>query len=264
MTAAPLLAIENVEIIYEPAILAVRDVSFSVRSGEVVALLGANGAGKSSLLRAVSNILGAQRGRIARGRILFDGHPTSGMPTSELVRRGLVQVLEGRHCFQGLSVEENFLVGAIGRELNNREARRELDQVYSLFPALAERRNQLTGLLSGGQQQMVAICRALMARPRLLLLDEPSMGLAPLIVSEIFRIITRLNREASLTVLIAEQNAAVALRHAHRAIVLENGAVAAAGSAEALRRRHDIRAAYLGLGSVREAPRVTASPAFSS
>jgi len=247
MQSAPLLVIEDVQVVYESAILAVGGVSLTVQAGEIVALLGANGAGKSSLLRAVSNILHAKRGRISRGAITFDGRPTHNVPTSRLVRAGLVQVLEGRHCFLSLTVEENLIAGAIGKGATRAETRQDIEHVYALFPALAAKRRQAAGLLSGGQQQMLAIGRALMSRPRLLLLDEPSMGLAPLLVAEIFQTLDRLNREEGLSILLAEQNAAVALRHAHRAVVLENGRVAATGSADELRCRDDIRAAYLGL-----------------
>jgi branched-chain amino acid transport system ATP-binding protein len=246
MPASPLLAVEALEVIYDGAILAVRDVSLSVNDGEIVALLGANGAGKSSLLRAVSNIVHAQRGRISAGRVLLDGVSTKGVSTARLVRRGLVQVLEGRHCFRGLSVEDNLVAGAIGGGFGRAETARGIDHVYALFPALAAKRKQVAGLLSGGQQQMVAIGRALMAKPRLLLLDEPSMGLAPIVVAEIFQALGRLNREEGLAILLAEQNAAIALRYAHRAVVLENGAVAAAGPAKTLLNQDDIRAAYLG------------------
>jgi branched-chain amino acid transport system ATP-binding protein len=247
MTSTPLLVIEDVEVIYESAILAVSGVSLTVHSGEVVALLGANGAGKSSLLRAISNILIAKRGRVTSGSIAFDGEPLLGVPTSKLVQSGLVQVLEGRHCFLGLTVEENLIAGAIGAGSNRAITRDVAAHVYALFPALAAKRKQAAGLLSGGQQQMLAIGRALMSRPRLLLLDEPSMGLAPILVAEIFQTLDRLNREEGLTILLAEQNAAVALRHASRAVVLENGKVATSGSATELRARDDIRAAYLGL-----------------
>jgi branched-chain amino acid transport system ATP-binding protein len=220
---APLLVIEDVHVVYESAILAVAGVSLSVQPGEIVALLGGNGAGKSSLLRAVSNILHAKRGRIAQGAVSFDGKSTLGLPTSRLVRAGLVQVLEGRHCFLHLSVEENLIAGAIGKGASRAETRERIAHVYELFPALAPKRRQAAGLLSGGQQQM------------------------PLLVAEIFQSLDRLNREAGLAILLAEQNAAVALRHAHRAVVLENGKISTAGSAAELRCRDDIRAAYLGL-----------------
>jgi branched-chain amino acid transport system ATP-binding protein len=257
MTETPLLEVENVEVTYDEAILAVRQASLTVQAGEVVALLGANGAGKSSLLRAISNVLVAQRGRVTKGRILYQGTPVDGLSASRLVRRGLVQVLEGRHCFLQLSAEENLVTGALGRGSSRAETQRELDHVYSLFPSILAKRRVAAGLLSGGQQQMIAIGRALMGRPRLLLLDEPSMGLAPIVVAEIFRSLTHLNRHEGLAILLAEQNAAVALRHSHRGVVLENGSVAAVGSAEALRSKDDIRAAYLGF----ERPAVQPLPA---
>jgi branched-chain amino acid transport system ATP-binding protein len=262
MANIPLLEIEDVEIVYESAILAVRGVSLGVQEGEIFALLGANGAGKSSLLRAVSNILPAQRGRVTRGRILFRGGPVQALATSALVRAGLVQVLEGRHCFQRLSVEENLITGAMGKGSTRAQTKVDMAHVYALFPALEAKRKQAAGLLSGGQQQMLAIGRALMARPRLLVLDEPSMGLAPLLVAEIFQTLARLNREEGLTILLAEQNAAVALRHAGHAAVLENGQVTAQGPAEILRGRDDVRAAYLGINlpppSIHHSPELTA------
>lgn len=247
MTAAPaLLTLEDVEVVYGGAILAARGVSLDVGRGEIVALLGANGAGKSSVLRAISNLLPAKRGRISRGTISFDGKSTAGQPTSRLVSAGLVQVLEGRHCFRGLTIEENLITGAIGRQASKAETAQDLDRVYAIFPRLHGKRKALAGLASGGEQQMAAIGRALMARPRLLILDEPSMGLAPIVVAEIFRALAVLNREEGLSILLAEQNATVALRAAHRGVVLENGKVVITGSAAALRDRKDIRAAYLG------------------
>jgi branched-chain amino acid transport system ATP-binding protein len=242
----PLLTLEDIEVVYGAAILAVRDVSLRVGQGEIVALLGANGAGKSSTLRAISNLLSARRGRVTRGRITFDGHVTAGLPTSRLVTSGLVQVLEGRHCFRGLTVEENLVTGAIGRQATRAETATDLDRVYTIFPRLQVKRRVLAGLTSGGEQQMAAIGRALMARPRLLVLDEPSMGLAPIVVSEIFKALAILNRDHGLSMLLAEQNASVALRAAHRGVVLENGRVKLAGNAVDLRSRDDIRAAYLG------------------
>jgi branched-chain amino acid transport system ATP-binding protein len=249
MANKPLLQIEDVEIVYQSAILAVGGVSLEVQQGEIFALLGANGAGKSSLLRAISNILVAQRGRITSGRILFDGKPIHKLDTSQLVRAGLVQVLEGRHCFLRLTVEENLITGAIGKASSHADTRLDLAHVYALFPALEMKRKQAAGLLSGGQQQMLAIGRARMARPRLLLLDEPSMGLAPLLVTEIFQTLTRLNRDEGVSILLAEQNAAIALRHAQHAAVLENGRITAQGPAAILRGRADIRAAYLGISA---------------
>lgn len=249
-TSPALLQLEDVEVVYGAAILAVRGVSFDVGQGEIVALLGANGAGKSSTLRAVSNLLHAKRGRVSRGHIVFDGKETAGVPTSRLVGTGLVQVLEGRHCFRALTVEENLITGALGRRASRAETATDLDRVYALFPRLAAKRKTAAGLTSGGEQQMTAIGRALMARPRLLVLDEPSMGLAPIVVAEIFRGLAALNREEGLSILLAEQNAAVALKAAHRGVVLENGKVKLTGSAVELRGRDDIRAAYLGFDTV--------------
>jgi branched-chain amino acid transport system ATP-binding protein len=241
-----LLTVEDIEVVYGAAILALRGVSFEVGQGEILALLGANGAGKTSTLRAVSNLLGARRGRLTRGRVTFDGRLTTGVPTSRLVATGLVQVLEGRHCFRALTVEENLITGAIGRQATRPETATDLERVYTLFPRLLTKRKTAAGLTSGGEQQMVAIGRALMARPRLLILDEPSMGLAPIVVAEIFKALTALNRDHGLSILLAEQNAAVALRAAHRGVVLENGRVTIVGEAADLRNRDDIRAAYLG------------------
>jgi branched-chain amino acid transport system ATP-binding protein len=247
MSSTPaLLTLEDIEVVYGAAILAVREVSLHVGQGEIVALLGANGAGKSSTLRAVSNLLSAQRGRVTRGRITFDGRVIAGVSTSRLVTAGLVQVLEGRHCFRGLTIEENLVTGAIGRRATRAETAVDLDRVYTIFPRLRVKRKVLAGLTSGGEQQMAAIGRALMARPRLLVLDEPSMGLAPIVVSEIFKALTVLNREHGLSILLSEQNASVALRAAHRGVVLENGRVKVAGEAADLRTRDDVRAAYLG------------------
>jgi branched-chain amino acid transport system ATP-binding protein len=229
----------------------------TVGKSEIVALLGANGAGKSSTLRAVSNLLGAKRGRLTRGRITFDGRVTTGVPTSRLVSSGLVQVLEGRHCFKALTVEENLITGAIGRQATRPETAADLERVYTLFPRLLAKRKTLAGLTSGGEQQMVAIGRGLMARPRLLILDEPSMGLAPIVVAEIFKALTALNRDHGLSILLAEQNASVALRAAHRGVVLENGRLTLQGEATELRNRDDIRAAYLGFDKLPPNPHHT-------
>jgi branched-chain amino acid transport system ATP-binding protein len=242
----PLLSIEAVAATYNHAIRALSDVSVAVGRGEIVALLGANGAGKSTTLKLASNLLRAQRGQITRGRIIFDSQDVTTTPPSNLVRRGLVPVLEGRHCFRSLTVEENLVAGAIGRDARRGEIRGDLDRVYELFPSLRERRQTLSGLTSGGEQQMTAIGRALMSRPRLLVLDEPSMGLAPLVVEQIFRTLKQLNAHEGLSILVAEQNSAVALRFADRAVVLDNGRTVLEGLASELRRRPDIKALYLG------------------
>jgi len=240
------LRVEDVEVVYNSAILALRGVSFSVAEGKIVALLGANGAGKSTTLKAVSSLLPAERGRITRGSILYEDRSTAGSSASALVRGGLVQVLEGRHCFRGLSVEEDLVTGAIARGASRAEIRGDLERVYGLFPRLREKRRAAAGLTSGGEQQMTAIGRALMARPRLLVLDEPTMGLAPLVVRDIFRTLKRLNATEGLTILVAEQNSTVALRYADHAYVLENGRVVLGGPAAELRERSDIKAFYLG------------------
>jgi branched-chain amino acid transport system ATP-binding protein len=241
-----LLDVDGIEAIYNHSIVALHGVSLSVRSGEVLALLGSNGAGKTTTLKAVSNLLPAQRGRITAGRIRFAGHDVLRTSPSDLVRLGLVQVLEGRHCFRSLSIEENLVTGGLGRGSGRAEIAQDLERVYGLFPRLKTKRKTAAGLASGGEQQMTAIGRALMSRPRLLVLDEPSMGLAPLIVQDIFKALQTLNREHGLSILMAEQNSALALRYANRATVLENGLAVLEGSASDLRARADIKALYLG------------------
>ena len=241
-----LLSVDGVEAIYGDAILALHGVSCDVPKGEIVALLGANGAGKSTTLKAVSNLLGASRGRVSKGTITWRGEVTGRLGPADLVRRGIVQVLEGRHCFPQLTVEENLLSGGFARRPGRRELRVDLERIYALFPRLKLRRRAKAGLLSGGEQQMVAIGRALMSRPTLMLLDEPSMGLAPMIVEEIFEIIQRLNQDEGVTFLLAEQNAHLVLRYAHHGVVLENGRVAASGRADELLARDDVSDFYLG------------------
>jgi branched-chain amino acid transport system ATP-binding protein len=253
-----LLSVEALAATYNHAIRALSGVSLTVRRGEIVALLGANGAGKSTVLKAVSNLLYAQRGQITEGRIHFDGVAVTTISSADLVRRGLVPVLEGRHCFHSLTVEENLIVGAIGRDARRGEITSDLDRVYALFPGLKERRRSLSGFTSGGEQQMTAIGRALMSRPRLLVLDEPSMGLAPLVVEGIFRTLKQLNVNEGLSILVAEQNSTVALRFADRATVLEGSRTVLDGSALELRQRADIKALYLGSPS-ESAARVSSS-----
>lgn len=244
--SSQLLVADGIAATYEHVIHALSEVSLAVQSGEIVALLGANGAGKSTTLKAISNLLRAERGQRTQGRIVFDGVDTTGLAPSDLVRRGLVPVLEGRHCFRALTIEENLVTGGIGGSLRRREIAEGLERVYALFPRLKERRRSLAGLTSGGEQQMAAIGRALMARPRLLVLDEPSMGLAPLVVEAIFRSLKQLNQEEGLAILVAEQNSTVALRYADRAVVLEGGRTVLAGTATELRGHPEIRALYLG------------------
>lgn len=248
MTTTPLLAVEAIEVRYDGAILAVDGVSLQVGQGQVVALLGANGAGKSTTLKAISGLLGAARGSLVRGAIRYEGRDLAGQSADARVRAGLVQVLEGRHCFGRLSVEENLLSGGFVRRLGRAAQREELERIYAWFPRLAGKRRQLAGLTSGGEQQMIALGRALMARPRLLLLDEPSMGLAPLLVEEIFASVARLNREEGLSVLMAEQNSAIALDYAHQAFVLESGRVVQSGVPGTGLTREAVQAAYLGVG----------------
>ncbi len=246
--AEPLLEIAAVEAVYNHAIVALHEVSLKLHQGEILALLGANGAGKTTTLKALSNLLPAERGAITKGQIRFAGLDVRRAKPSALVRHGLVQVLEGRHCFRSLTVEENLITGALGRSSSRREAAADLERVYAYFPRLKEKRKAKSGLTSGGEQQMTAIGRALMSRPRLLVLDEPSMGLAPLIVQNIFKILKRLNREEGLSILLAEQNSAIALQYADRATVLGNGITVLEGDAGELRQREDIRAFYLGVG----------------
>ena len=253
---APLLVVEDVEANYNNAIVALRGVTLALRRGEILALLGANGAGKTTTLKAVSNLLPAERGQITAGRIIFDGLDVTRTPTSELVRAGLVQVLEGRHCFRSLTVEENLIVGGLGRSGRRAEIAEDLERIYGYFPRLKERRTTSAGLTSGGEQQMTAIGRALMSRPRLLVLDEPSMGLAPLVVQSIFGTLKTLNVKEGLSILVAEQNSTVALRYADRATVLENGVAVLEGPAVELRQRADIKAFYLG----QSAPRAAIAP----
>lgn len=246
--AAPLLSVNNIEVVYDRVILVLKGVSLTVPEREIVALLGANGAGKSTTLKAISSLLRAERGEITKGRVDYDGARSDRWNAAELVRRGVVQVMEGRHCFEHLTVEENLMTGAYTRRDGREAVRRDLDLVYGYFPALKRRESSLAGYISGGEQQMTAIGRALMARPRLILLDEPSMGLAPQLVEEIFEIVKRLNEEAGVSFLLAEQNATVALRYAGYGYILENGRVVLDGPAESLRENEDVKEFYLGLG----------------
>ncbi|MEJ0096492.1 MAG: ABC transporter ATP-binding protein [Methylocella sp.] len=256
---SPLLRLDGVEAVYDAAIVALRGVSFGVPEGSIVALLGANGAGKTTTLKAISNLLGGERGAVRRGAITWRGESIVGVGPSKLVAQGLVQVLEGRHCFGQLTVEENLLTGGYVRRLSSRRLRMELERVYAWFPRLRERRRSRAGLTSGGEQQMIAIGRALMTGPQMVLLDEPSMGLAPLIVQEIFGIVCALNRDSGVTFLVSEQNAAVALQCADYAHVLENGRVVASGPAAELNARNDIKDIYLGVGAAqRPASEITA------
>jgi branched-chain amino acid transport system ATP-binding protein len=245
-----LLAVDGLKATYNHAITALDGVSFTLARGEILALLGANGAGKTTTLKAVSNLLPAERGQIAAGSVRFQGVNVAKTSPADLVRAGLAQVLEGRHCFRSLTVEENLVSGGLGRSSTRAEIAEDLEKVYAHFPRLKEKRRALSGLTSGGEQQMTAIGRALMSRPRLLVLDEPSMGLAPMVVQDIFRTLRTLNREDGLSILVAEQNSAVALKYAHRAIILENGLTVLSGNARDLRERDDVKSFYLGLRAV--------------
>ena len=246
--APPLLSVNNIEVVYDHVILVLRGVSLELPRGQIVALLGANGAGKTTTLKAVSNLLGTERGAVTKGSILFDGVRVDRLTPSELVRRGVVQVMEGRHCFGHLTVEENLLTGAYTRGSRWREIREDLEKVYAYFPRLKDRRRAMAGFTSGGEQQMTAVGRALMARPTLILLDEPSMGLAPQVVEEILGIVRSLNRSEKVSFLLAEQNAAAALRFADHGYILEAGRVVMDGDARTLAGNADVKEFYLGLG----------------
>jgi branched-chain amino acid transport system ATP-binding protein len=248
-TPTTLLAVNNIEVIYNRVILVLKGVSLEVPAGGIVALLGANGAGKTTTLKAISSLLRAERGEVTKGAITYDGARIDRLTPSDLVRRGVVQVMEGRHCFAHLTVEENLLTGAFTRRGERGAVRQDLERVYAYFPRLRERRHSVAGYVSGGEQQMTALGRALMARPRMVLLDEPSMGLAPQIVEEIFEIVRRLNSDADVSFLLAEQNTNIALRYADYGYILENGRVVMDGDASALRTNEDVTEFYLGLSS---------------
>lgn len=244
-----MLKVNNIEVVYSDVILVLRGVTLSVEDGEIVSLLGANGAGKSTTLKAISGLLHSQQGEVTRGSVEFNGERIDQLEPDEIARRGIVQVLEGRPTFGHLTVEENLRTGALFRQARSNVLKRDLDEVYHYFPHLTEFRNRTTGYLSGGEQQMVVIGRALMAKPKLMLLDEPSLGLAPLLVQEIFNIIRTINETSKTSLLIVEQNANVALKAAKRAYVMENGRIVMDGTAEALAENADIKEFYLGIGS---------------
>ena len=248
-TSTPLLDVNGIEVIYNHVILVLKGVSLAVPEGGIVALLGANGAGKTTTLKAVSNLLRAERGEVTKGSIHFNAERVDGLNPSELVKRGVVQVMEGRHCFGHLTVEENLLTGAYTRKVARAELRNELERVYDFFPRLKSRRTSQAGYTSGGEQQMTAIGRALMARPTMILLDEPSMGLAPQIVEEIFEIVKNLNARERVSFLLAEQNTMVALRFADFGYILENGRVVMEGDAAHLSENEDVKEFYLGISS---------------
>jgi branched-chain amino acid transport system ATP-binding protein len=249
-TAAPepMLSVNNIEVIYDHIVLVLKGVSLEVPEGGITALLGANGAGKTTTLKAISNLLRAERGAVTKGSIVYRGERVDRLAAHELVRRGCIQVMEGRHCFTHLTVEENLLTGAFTRPDDRRAIHRDLEMVYGYFPRLKQRRQAQAGYISGGEQQMCAIGRALMSKPRMILLDEPSMGLAPQLVEEIFEIVSRLNAQERVSFLLAEQNTAIALRHARHGYILENGRVVLDGEAHQLRENQDVKEFYLGIG----------------
>ena len=251
LTSGPtetILAVNNIEVIYDHVILVLKGVSLAVPEGGIVAILGANGAGKTTTLKAISNLLKAERGLVTKGNIRFRGEEIQNLSPNELVRRGCIQVMEGRHCFGHLTIEENLLTGAFTRRDGASAIRDDLDLVYSYFPRLKERRTSQAGYTSGGEQQMCAIGRALMSRPKMILLDEPSMGLAPQLVEEIFEIVKRLNADEGVSFLLAEQNTNIALRYATYGYILESGRVVLDGEGAALRENEDVKEFYLGAG----------------
>ena len=243
------LAVNNIEVIYNHVILVLKGVSLTVPEGGVVTLLGANGAGKTTTLKAISNLLQAERGEVTKGSIKIMGERVDALTPNELVRRGVIQVMEGRHSFEHLTVEENLLTGAYTRRDSKAIISSDIEKVYHYFPRLKDRRSSQAGYTSGGEQQMLVIGRALMAKPKMILLDEPSMGLAPQLVEEIFTIITDLNKKEGVSFLLAEQNTMVALRHAEYGYILENGRVVMDGDADHLRENEDVKEFYLGLNS---------------
>jgi branched-chain amino acid transport system ATP-binding protein len=246
-SAAAILAVNNIEVIYDHVILVLKGVSLDVPTGGITALLGANGAGKTTTLKAISNLLHSERGEVTKGSIVFDGEEVQARSPNELVRRGCVQVMEGRHCFGHLTIEENLLTGAFTRRDGRAAIKADLERVYAYFSRLKERRTSMAGYTSGGEQQMCAIGRALMSRPKMILLDEPSMGLAPQIVEEIFEIVRDLNAKENVSFLLAEQNTYQALKYAKYGYILENGRVVMDGEAKSLRENEDVKEFYLGI-----------------
>ncbi len=251
MSATPntFLSVNNIEVIYNHVILVLKGVSFTVPEGGIVALLGGNGAGKTTTLRAVSNLLHGERGEVTKGSIELKGERVEAMTPADLVSRGVVQVMEGRHCFGHLTIEENLLTGSYTRTDGKAAVQESLEKVYNFFPRLKTRRTSQAAYTSGGEQQMCAIGRALMANPKMVLLDEPSMGLAPQIVEEVFGIVKELNEKEKVTFVLAEQNTSIALRYADFGYILENGRVVMEGSAADLRDNEDVKEFYLGLSS---------------
>ena len=246
--AEKILSVSNIEVIYNHVILVLKGVSLKVPQGGIVALLGSNGAGKTTTLRAVSNLLHAERGEVTKGFIEYKGDRIESLTPADLVRRGVIQVMEGRHCFGHLTVEENLLTGAYSRKASRADIAADIEKVYAYFPRLKARRQSMSGFTSGGEQQMTAVGRALMARPEMILLDEPSMGLAPQIVEEIFEIVKDLNRKERVSFLLAEQNTNMALRYADYGYILESGRIVMDGEGKALAENDDVKEFYLGMG----------------
>ena len=242
-----ILKIENIEVMYDSVISALHDVSLTVPRGKIVALLGGNGAGKSTTLKAISTMLASERGKVTKGKIIYDGTSVTNQNPTEMVGLGMVQVLEGRRCFGHLTVEENIITGAYSRKLTNSEMKDELDKIYSYFNRLKDRRESQAGFTSGGEQQMLAVARAMMAKPKMLLLDEPSMGLAPQLVSEIFKIVKELNEKEGVSILLAEQNTNIALKNSDYGYIIETGNVKLHGTAEKLLNNDEVKELYLGI-----------------
>ena len=242
-----ILKIENIEVMYDSVISALHDVSLSVPRGKIVALLGGNGAGKSTTLKAISTMLASERGKVTKGKITYDGNIISNQNPTEMVSLGMVQVLEGRRCFGHLTVEENIITGAYSRKLTNSEMKNELEKIYSYFNRLKDRRKSQAGFTSGGEQQMLAVARAMMAKPKMLLLDEPSMGLAPQLVAEIFKIVKELNSKEGVSILLAEQNTNIALRNSDYGYIIETGNVMLEGTADELLDNDEVKELYLGI-----------------
>jgi branched-chain amino acid transport system ATP-binding protein len=243
----PILSVNNVEVIYDHVILVLKGVSVTVPKGGIVTILGANGAGKTTTLKAISNLLKAERGEVTKGNIEFEGERVDTMSPNELVKRGCIQVMEGRHCFGHLNIEENLLTGAFTRRDGNAAIKRDMEKVYDYFPRLRQRKLSMAGYTSGGEQQMCAIGRALMSKPKMILLDEPSMGLAPQIVEEIFEIVKDLNAKEGVSFLIAEQNTNMALKYATYGYIMETGRIVMDGEAKSLRENEDVKEFYLGV-----------------
>ena len=245
-TSEDVLIVNNIEVVYSHVILVLKGVSLKVKKGGITALLGGNGAGKSTTLKSISNLLASERGEVTKGSVTYSNEYIHDLDPSQLVKKGVIQVMEGRHCFEHLTVEENLLTGAYTRS-NNKEVKEDLERVYNYFPRLRDRRTSLAGYTSGGEQQMIAIGRALMAHPTMILLDEPSMGLAPQLVKQIFEIVAEIKRKEGVTILLAEQNTNMALQYAEYAYILENGRVVMEGTAESMRDNEDVKEFYLGI-----------------